>query len=226
MKKILFVSLALATAFATTPAAKADSFTFDISGGASGSITVSGDPTGVAGETGDYNINTGTGTFIVNGYSFSGTIIANTASSDVSQVSLGPGYGNNSNVSFWYSDVLNPTDLADGYLPGVADPTDPHPSNGVVSGLLFAISGDAGDFSAGNPYLYLAIWDGGVNHPLILDLGDANGDTSTNIVINWPSNSSNDVAATPEPSSLLLMGTGLLLAAGILFWKKAQQGVL
>ncbi len=217
MKKILVVTLALAAALATAPAVMADTFGSNISGSASGSVSVSGALTGIAGETGDYNINTGTGAFTVGTYSFNGSIVANIASA----TSAGPGYGNNDSAAAWYSDVLNPTATALGYLPAVSDSGAGNPTS--VSGLLFSLTGDAGSYTAGDQYVYLVLFFNGTSDVLYLTDASGNSSDAYSVSLSQPSDQS---SVTPEPSSMLLMGTGLLLMAGFLFRQKALQGTL
>jgi hypothetical protein len=89
------------------------------------------------------------------------------------------------------------------------------------SGLVFKLSNGT--------YLNLFYWDADVSDVASLNnlylgqdvalIGNLStwSDLSNSVVVNV------SVEATPEPSSLLLLGTGLLLLGGLLYWKSKPQ---
>jgi hypothetical protein len=217
MKKISLVILALATALATAPAAMADSFNFVVSGPSEAYVS----PTHTAGPTFSGSgiltgINEGGGvfdivtlgssaTFVIGTDTYTAIIIGNPtypAPSDMLPVSIGA----------TYDDMLTP-----GTSPYVND-----------NGLLFSLSGSGSlngeeleiaynDYTPGL-YYHDDIWNvvnPSTGNPLILNA--AGGDPLTEFNLS---------GATPEPSSLLLMGTGLLLMVGFLFRSKAMQNMI
>ena len=218
MKKILLVTLALATALATAPLAMADTLSFTATGSSTGpgtattasNVSATGTLTGTALGGNVFGITAVSGVSItINGIVSGATLVTNNNAFSAS--------GDNNN-DFWVSDVVNTTG-ASGYLPTL--PGTGAYSIHTFSGLVFQLTSGtyAGDFVdfyylTGGDVVDTATPDGSTYVPATGDGYDINfavTDLST---------------ATPEPSSLLLMGTGLLLVAGFLFRQKALQGVL
>jgi hypothetical protein len=202
MKKLSLVVLALATALAIAPAAKADNFGFTASGVNSGDpggtaatpawVSASGTLTGVGLGGSNWGITGASGVSItINGDTGSASLVASTD----------PWHGDSPNTEFNYSDVIN-TSGAQGGVPTVDG----------NSGLLFQIT--SGVYSG---YFAEIYYDG------FGDVLSASPDGSLYV----PETNGYDVnfQVTPEPSSWLLLGTGLLFLGGFLY-RKAKPGLM
>ena len=222
MKWSWLVGLALATALAAAPAAKADTtFYYGLSGAAvtnpadpnccapsiSGSVILSG--TAIAGEPGSYDITGGSGiTFSFNGGpSYSAIVIGD--SSSPTPIYNPPG-SNAQNYNFQYDDVLTP---------GASPVVDYY-------GLLFEITG-AGAYDgavieifsanatnpqvSGTTYWWAEYLIGSPNYGF--PIGANNGGYGDPL----------DDFFVSEPSSLLLLGTGLLGLTTFLY-RRRQTG--
>jgi len=198
MKRTTLTLLALAAALAITPVASADTVTFYFTFVGAGTIqfgTASGSGTliGTSISPGDYVISGGSGSFNVGGFNSTFTVEpAGTTNGWIAgaglQVALQPANGG--------SDLITQIGSSDLYTISSASPA------GLY--LLFPNLPDP---------LEVALWgstSSGVGRFVDGDSGQQgdSGNASTLIIT---------TEATPEPSSLLLLGTGLLGLAGVAF---------
>jgi hypothetical protein len=208
-----FGLITLATSLAVVPAARADSYSFAFNGGGlsgSGVINVSNTP--VPGVPGGYQITGITGTFTDSIANFTGAITGLQTTSLPSNINpdgtfIPPG-SQADGFGFSYDNLFFPGGNSPAVCPPPApgDPEPPYPFGGGVLdiyGMLFHVEGGYS----------VDLWSNGVLPGVGLTYGV--GDSLNGVVLNTYgapfSGTSVDVstAATPEPGTLLLLGTGL-----------------
>jgi len=235
-KIALSALLVLAATAAMTPAARADSYDFSFSGGGlSGSGVLTYSNTVVPGVPGAYQVTGVTGTFSDSNIGLINATITGLQTTGLpSSVNpdgtfLPPG-SQADGFGFSYDNLFFPA----GDSPAVCPPPaivlpppaeQPYPYGGGmldIYGLLFNVDGGA------NGLYTVGLWSNGVVPPLgglTYGVGDAqNGTTLT--VVGEPFNGAGTYATmsaspVPEPSSLILLGTGFLGLVGTLRRKLA-----
>lgn len=186
MQKLSLTLLAFGTALAITPAAMADSITYNYNfiglNVAETSVDVALSVTANDAGGGVFDITGVTGTVLDTNNGISSPVTA--------LIPGGPGQTTSSDGLWWYDDLLFPSGSAPGYSGSIFD----------LDGLLI----DAGSVE-------INLWgNGGNNYTLAESKGGTYIQTGETVQL-FP----NDLA--PEPSSLVLLGTGLLGLAFVLF---------
>ncbi len=214
MKKLWIVSLVFVTALAIAPAAKADGFNLTFASGPTGGASLSGNSIG----GGMFDITSGS--VVVNGVS--GTLLPLTAfgpamvGSEQVKVTVSGG------VATYYYNWPNAGE-AFTFDNLVSYPGQPYlDSNGLAFNLtgggLFDVWYDPGGSDGDATGYYYNIFSGTVSG------ADYGWEFSPTIGAGGAPLTFESFASTPEPSSLLLLGTGLLFMAGFLF-RKAKPGM-
>ncbi|MGA2373647.1 MAG: PEP-CTERM sorting domain-containing protein [Candidatus Korobacteraceae bacterium] len=218
MKKLYLALLAMAVALAIAPAASADSWNFTISGDG---ITSSGTITATAAGGGVFDITGITGTFSDSSAGISSAAITGLEPSAYSSASPNDSVyviSNNTSVigsgDWMYDNLLYPGGTAPAInLAPYGWPAGTYSTaGGLVDawGILFDVAGgyDVNLFGNGAEQPYTVADFNASGTPTSLDDG-------TNVSF---------VVATPEPGSLLLLGTGLLGLAFVAFRKAKAAG--
>lgn len=211
MKKILLVTLALTTAFATAPAAKADTAYIYFSGpavpvnvpsiGSSGGPAISGSGTLTLGteigNTGDFIVSNGTLSVDISGLgTYTATLLPT---------------GSNTNGNFTFDNVLYNS------APLVDDEGFVFTLSGGVGGN--SLNGDLFGFWLNDTAPYNVVYPNEVVWDVTPNVAGGNW-----LITNGAGGDPLNLSEAPEPSSLLLFGTGLLCMAGFLC-RKALPGV-
>jgi PEP-CTERM motif len=225
---ILFSALPLALTLALSPAAKADTYAFSFSGGGlsgSGILSISSVP--VSGVPGAYQITGINGTF-----SDSNAGISNAAITGLQVTSLPspinpdgtfiPPGQQSDGFGFSYDNLFFPSGNSPVVCPppGPGDPEPPYPFGGGyldIYGILFHVQGGYS----------VDLWSNGVvpGFGLTYGVGDSlNGDVLHTYGEPFSGTSASvSFVATPEPGSLLLLGTGALGLTGSLARKLKRR---
>jgi hypothetical protein len=214
VKRFSIALLALATALAITPAALADTYDFTISSSGdngSGVITVA-----QQGSTDVYEVTGITGTFsdATLGLTNAAITALITASYDSNNPTFYPGTGTASDNYPAVDDLFYPN----GDAPGVSFDGFTFPAIGQLDawGILFSVGGDwvniMGNGGGDNGY-EIAAWPSDMTSIL-------EGSTAGSTPVSF------DATVTPEPPSLLFMGTGLLGLAVVLFRKNKPSSLV
>lgn len=198
MKKLSLVVFALATALAFVPAAKADSFNYEIAGvnfSADLTLTTADGTVSVPGPDSLVDINAYIVTFVSGTFDITNGPSESFSATPTVPANNGAGaYNLTSNYGFLWDNLLYPE----------------NPANGILDygGILIAFangydlnlfSGSFGSGAPGNGYFYFA---------------DNGNYYSNNPVTDGNSGPASDgLTGAPEPGSLFLFGTGLLAMA-------------